>query len=140
MTAAYNYGYEEGNDLTSFVTVRHGRYSYDMVARKTEIAGTDKKAYGGRQLATDSAAPVATKKNGQLKCSDCKLTKDDEAFPNCKTFQHRRCRGYQCNDCVDRRNEAARRRAFLEAMQSPVINLIKMPKIAKNLNIRAVTA
>lgn len=140
MTVAFDIGYEQGVDITSYVTVRHSRKSYQLTPRSSEIAGTDKRAYGGRQTATDSAAPIATKKNAQLKCSDCKLTHDDDQFPKCKSFHHRRGRGYQCNDCVDKRNAAARRMALLEAMQSPVTIPVKVSKKAINLNLRAATA
>lgn len=133
MTAAYDYGYEDGIDLTSYVTVRHGRYRYDLVDRKTETAGIDRRAYGGRQTATDSAAEVATKQNDLLKCKDCKQMLHFEQFPLSSILLHRHAvwietkkngkkmgklmgRDYRCNACEHQRYEEAKAAALHLAM------------------------
>jgi len=125
----------EDADLTSYLTVRHSRKNYKLVERLTEVAGLDRRSHGGRKTATDNAAPVATQKNGQLKCSDCKLMKDDELFPLSTIFLHRHAvwiedkkdngekiklklcgRGYQCRACQKKRREEAKQEAIRFAL------------------------
>jgi hypothetical protein len=100
MTAvAYNYGYEDGVDITSYVTVRHAQYNYALVPRQTEIAAYDRKAYGGRHPATHSAALLDIYRNKKLKCSDCQENKPLYDFPRLTGCWHRYERGYQCSAC-----------------------------------------
>lgn len=99
MTAAYDYGYEDGVDLTSSVTVRHARYNYDLVDRCTETKANDPQAYGGRKPATNSAALLDIYRNKKLKCSDCQEDKPLYDFPRQTGCWHRYERGYQCSEC-----------------------------------------
>lgn len=135
MAVAFDIGYEDGVDLTSYVTVRHGRYSYDLVDRRTETKGLDRKAYGGRQPATDSAAEVATKQNDELRCKDCKQMLHFELFPLSSIYLHRHAlwmeitkkgkkvgklygRDYRCNACNHQRYENAKALALREALET----------------------
>lgn len=101
MTAAplYDYDFYQAFDITSCVTVRHAKYNYDLVDRRTEIGGTDRQAYGGRQPATNSAALLDIYRNKQLKCSDCQQSKPLYDFPRLSGCWHRLERGYQCGQC-----------------------------------------
>lgn len=99
MTTAVYDDFDTQTDLTSYVTVRYGRYSYDLVDRKTEIAGVDRQAYGGRQQATNSAALLDIYRNKKLKCSDCQKEKPLYEFPRLTGCWHRCERGYQCSEC-----------------------------------------
>lgn len=114
MTVAFDIGYEDGVDISSYLTVRHSRNSYDLVPRRTEIAGIDRRAYGGRQPATHSAALLDIYRNKQLKCSDCQQSKPLYAFPRLSGCWHRLERGYQCSECkhlryVESRNASEER-------------------------------
>jgi hypothetical protein len=122
-------------DLSSYVTVRHARYNYDLVARHTEIAGVNRRAYGGRQLATDSQATTSTKQNDLLKCKDCKQMLHFELFPLSSIFLHRHAlwietdkkgkkvsklmgRDYQCSGCRHQRYMNEKALALYEAMET----------------------
>lgn len=109
--AAYDYGYEDGADLSSFVTVRHAKYNYDLVDRRTETAGLDRSAYGGRRQPTNSAALLDIYRNKKLKCSDCQADKPLYDFPRQSGCWHRYERGYQCSECKHIRYDKAKKAA-----------------------------
>lgn len=155
----FDYGYEDGVDLTSYVTVRHARYNYDLVDRRTETAGLDRSAYGGRRVASDSQAETSTKANGELKCSDCKLMKEDDQFPFSRVQLNRHAipveikkgywqlcgRGYRCNGCRQKRYEAEKAEELRLKMESKGQNrknkkTKKKPKKSKADKVSRLTA
>lgn len=144
----YDYDFYEAYDISSYVTVRHSRKSYQLTPRPAEIAGTDRQAYGGRKPATDGAASVATTANDLLRCSDCKNDVHFELFPLSTIFLHRHAiwietkkngktvgklcgRGYRCNECQKKRrdeSEAARLAERLAAERGKPVKQNKKPK------------
>lgn len=118
MTVTFDIGYEDGVDLTSYVSVRRARYNYDLVDRRTETAGLNRSAYGGRQAATSHQAATATAKNDLLKCSECELEKHFELFPADRRYWHRHGgRSYLCAECKHLRYEEAKAEAMREALE-----------------------
>lgn len=94
-------------DISSFVTVRHARYRYDLVPRRTELDGIDRWIYGDPIPASNAAA--ALNFVDLLKCSDCQSNKHFEQFPKSSVFLHRHGgRGYQCNECQQKRRDEAK--------------------------------
>lgn len=142
--------------LNSHITVRaKDTYMLELGAsvvtcrrkRGTEVDALERAAYGDQIAASHAAAAYSAIKNDLLRCSDCVKDKYFEAFPVCRSYPWRHGgRGYYCLECVARRREETKRRAFIHVIIDPAdeARLRAKPnnrrKGAKNLDIRAATA